>query len=1328
MTFGGTPWLFLNSRKAVHELLEKKAAIYSSRQNLPMANDVISGKKRFLFMPYGSDWRRTRKEMHLILNNTKSNLFEPYQDMESRALLYHYLNHPENWWEANARYANSIIMGVIYGRRSDLGDEDMANLLSNLAKSTRHGKFGDGGEMLFINQQEKFLERNTNGEFTEEESYWMAGTLIEAGSDTTRITLILILAAAVMYPDWVGRTQRQLDSVCGYKAERLPTFDDMAKLPLVKGVIKEGLRWKSSIVETGVPHALTKDDTFDGYRIAAGTVVTYNSWAISHLDYEEPERFYPERFLDDDLDVPTKGHVGFGAGRRVCVGNNVAWNNLLISVSRLLYCFDIEEVPGKPVDASRSFLIGRKPETKQAQVTNKTNTSSAITIPDDIWLQDGMFTTSNDSFLGDSPFSFSNPSPFCLDNEQMESTNARSEGDSAASKATDDRLAFISDPDLSGLPADDVGLLRQHGCLNVPPRHILDEFIREYFLHVHPMLPLMDESVFWEQYGQKTNKLSLFLIQAMLFASCSFVPESLTKELGFECPRLAAARFYQRAKLLYVFDIEPSAVDLARGALLLTFLPVSSGNDHPTPNSVWLTRAIQHAEGLGASHVRHINGPDTASLKRLWWCCIIRDRSISLGQRRCVQIPGEYPLPVEEDFSSEFNGSLVYTPHTKAQLFRIFRRLMEFCYTVVDLLQLMARHRSASRNLETVCADDRAILSRCRDDLSAWFSATGEEFLNLGHGGEQRHPSVIVYTNFIYIQYYTAKLLLHHQKLIFDVGLSDWAEFLPSTLVDEVRSATFRFIDHLSEPVRLGLARFLPISVAAFAAVPIAMHVFEARLGGHATENQRRLCILIEMLEAYQPRFEGIEPLGLLVRQTVSSVESGLTSQWKGCLRSWTDIIAYQPYQYLRCPSEISVASPSAVATIYQNSSPCLKGPWYNVFVPTISLHATRDKQEHTLRRKVWDRGLKAKAMRDYEPRIEKYTGLLMNQLQQRCGKPVDITDWCGFYGFDVMGDLAFGKSFNMLNDGVKHYYMELTQMSTLWGSPIGRASWLYLLIKDIPILNRQIVQFLKWLRKHVDQRTKNEPHLPDLFSWLLGAYKEQSVHTKQDDLNLLGDAHLIVVAGRHVSNSRYDTIRLTHLHSDTTSTTMTCALFELARHPYVYQKLQKEVDDFLKQGDSPHSHSALAKLKYLQAIIDETMRLYPAIPSGLQRITPRQGMEIEGTFIPGNTIIQTPTYTLNRDERCFVRPNDFIPERWTTQPDLVRDASAFAPFSIGRYSCAGKQLGLLEVRHVLTQIVSKFNIRLAPNQTVEAFQEGLADGFTLLCPKLEMVFETRIS
>ncbi|KAK2672830.1 Cytochrome P450, E-class, group I [Fusarium oxysporum f. sp. vasinfectum] len=405
MTIGGTPWLFLNSRRAVTALLDQKAAIYSSRQKLPMASEVISGNKRLLLMPYGPEWRKQRKAMHKILNNTKSNVFQPFQDLESRALLYHYMDKPDRWWEANARFANSIIMSVTYGKRSGLGDPDLANLLNNadrfipylmpgqalvdifpgllklpipsswqpwrwwgdaLHRSTKRGYkklLDDLLERRRLGTQRpcfmtEFLDNNNDGEFSTEDCYFMGGTLIEAGSDTTRVTLMEILAAAVLYPDWVERTLEQLDSVCGSKAERLPDFGDMPQLPMIKGIIKESLRWKPAISETGIPHSLIKDDTFDGYKIAAGTVVTYNHWAISHLDYKDPERFYPERFLDGDLDIPTKGHLGFGAGRRVCVGNTVAWNNLFVAVSRLLYCFDVTGVPGETIDTSARFDTG----------------------------------------------------------------------------------------------------------------------------------------------------------------------------------------------------------------------------------------------------------------------------------------------------------------------------------------------------------------------------------------------------------------------------------------------------------------------------------------------------------------------------------------------------------------------------------------------------------------------------------------------------------------------------------------------------------------------------------------------------------------------------------------------------------------------------------------------------------------------------------------------------------------------------------------------------------------------------------------------------------
>jgi cytochrome P450 len=90
----------------------------------------------------------------------------------------------------------------------------------------------------------EFLHDNRDDKLTTEDCYFMAGTLIEVGSDTARITLMEVLAAAMLYPDWVERTQEQLDSVCESKAERLPGFGDSTQLPLTKWIIKEGLRWK----------------------------------------------------------------------------------------------------------------------------------------------------------------------------------------------------------------------------------------------------------------------------------------------------------------------------------------------------------------------------------------------------------------------------------------------------------------------------------------------------------------------------------------------------------------------------------------------------------------------------------------------------------------------------------------------------------------------------------------------------------------------------------------------------------------------------------------------------------------------------------------------------------------------------------------------------------------------------------------------------------------------------------------------------------------------------------------------------------------------------
>ena len=90
----------------------------------------------------------------------------------------------------------------------------------------------------------KLLESNDKEHFSAEEIAYIAGTLIEAGTDTTKMSMIELIAGTAMYPDWIERARKELDAVCGANAERLPQFDDSDRLPMIKAAVKEALRWR----------------------------------------------------------------------------------------------------------------------------------------------------------------------------------------------------------------------------------------------------------------------------------------------------------------------------------------------------------------------------------------------------------------------------------------------------------------------------------------------------------------------------------------------------------------------------------------------------------------------------------------------------------------------------------------------------------------------------------------------------------------------------------------------------------------------------------------------------------------------------------------------------------------------------------------------------------------------------------------------------------------------------------------------------------------------------------------------------------------------------
>lgn len=160
-------------------------------------------------------------------------------------------------------------------------------------------------------------------------------------------------------------------------------------------------------------------------------------------------------------------------------------------------------------------------------------------------------------------------------------------------------------------------------------------------------------------------------------------------------------------------------------------------------------------------------------------------------------------------------------------------------------------------------------------------------------------------------------------------------------------------------------------------------------------------------------------------------------------------------------------------------------------------------------------------------------------------------------------------------------------------------------------------------------------------------AYKE-SPRAPIDYTWLRGDTRLAIVGG-----------------SDTTASTLTFLFYHLAHDPSQIAKLRAELEPLL-DGKNFLEQKDVAKAKHLDGVIQETLRMHPAIPSGFPRVTPPEGITVGDTFIPGGMTVVLPVYAMQRDEANYERANEFIPERWYSQPQLIKNRDAFLTWNIG--------------------------------------------------------------
>ncbi|XP_065620630.1 xanthotoxin 5-hydroxylase CYP82C4-like [Quercus suber] len=177
---------------------------------------------------------------------------------------------------------------------------------------------------------------------------------------------------------------------------------------------------------------------------------------------------------------------------------------------------------------------------------------------------------------------------------------------------------------------------------------------------------------------------------------------------------------------------------------------------------------------------------------------------------------------------------------------------------------------------------------------------------------------------------------------------------------------------------------------------------------------------------------------------------------------------------------------------------------------------------------------------------------------------------------------------------------------------------------------------------------------------------------------------------------------------SDTSTISLTWALALLLRNPETLTKVQEELDIHIGR-ERQVKESDMKNLVYLQAILKETMRLYPATPL----LVPHESMEdctLFGYHVPAGTRLIVDLSKLHRDPNVWVDPSEFRPERFLTthkHVDVRGQNFEFIPFGSGRRMCPGISFALQVMQLTLATLLHAFEISSPSDELVDMTEKG---------------------
>lgn len=314
-------------------------------------------------------------------------------------------------------------------------------------------------------------------------------------------------------------------------------------------------------------------------------------------------------------------------------------------------------------------------------------------------------------------------------------------------------------------------------------------------------------------------------------------------------------------------------------------------------------------------------------------------------------------------------------------------------------------------------------------------------------------------------------------------------------------------------------------------------------------------------------------------------------------------------------PNEISTCDSEAIVPIYGVNSAYVKTEFYTYQLRGVpELFTMSDRKQHARRRRELAHLFSMSTITEYEPVIAKQVKTCMNFIadQGKTRRVSNLYDWWHYLSMDIICDLSFGSTFNMLQDGASNTYvkdlygsLQIEPIRWHFGWLNKYAAWApFKFVRDAETCSmRAMSRGAKLVREYMENPEKKRHK--DLLQKMLDARDEEGKPLSVEALNT--EAAGFILAGSH-----------------TTSSSLTWIVWRVMKSPTILAQLRRELDEALVglPRDQVPLHSKLENITYFNCIIKEGLRIDTAVPGSTPRYVPLEGTNINGHNLPGNSIV----------------------------------------------------------------------------------------------------------